>query len=38
MFWKLIMVKQWHYQNVQYKVVKDQELLKNKNQLEYLAV
>ena len=29
------MVKQWYYQNVQYVVVKNQDLLKNKKQVEY---
>ena len=28
-------VKQWYYQNVQYVVVKNQDLLKNKKQVEY---
>ena len=30
-----IMVKQCYYQNVQYAIVKNQDLLKNKNQAEY---
>ena len=29
------MVKQWFYQNVQYVVVKDQDLLKNKKEAEF---
>ena len=35
LFQKLLMVKQGHYQNVQYVVVKNQDLLKNKKQVEY---
>ena len=31
-FQKLIMVKQWYYQNVLYIVLKNQDLLKNKKQ------
>ena len=34
-FQKLAMVKQGHYQNVLYVVVKNQNLLKNKKQAEY---
>ena len=29
-FQKLIMVKQWYYQNLQYMILKNQDLLKNK--------
>ena len=32
-FQKLIMVKQWYYQNVRYVVVKNEDLLKNKKQV-----
>ena len=31
----LVMVKQWYYQNVQYAVVKNQDLLKIKKQKDY---
>ena len=29
-FQKLIMVKQWYYQNLQYMILKNQDLVKNK--------
>ena len=32
---KIVMVGQWYYQNVQYAVVKNQDLLKIKNQKDY---
>ena len=32
---KITMVKQWYYQNVQYVVVKNQDLLKKKKKVEY---
>ena len=35
---KLTMVKQWYYQNVQYVVAKNQDLLKNKKKVEYESI